>query len=188
MSKVTVKRLEIKDVFLISPSKFGDRRGYFLETYSLARYRDIGIAAVFVQDNQSFSATAGTVRGLHFQSPPAAQAKLVRVLRGSIFDVAVDIRRGSASYGRWCGTVLSAEGAEQIFIPPGFAHGFCTLESDTEIAYKVDAYYSPECESGVLWNDPALGIDWPIDPAVAVLSDKDRKLQPFRELTSPFTI
>src|SRR5215204_936973 len=117
MSKVTVKRLEIKDVFLISPSKFGDRRGYFLETYSLARYRDIGIAAVFVQDNQSFSATAGTVRGLHFQSPPAAQAKLVRVLRGSIFDVAVDIRRGSPTYGRWCGSVLSAEGAEQLFIP-----------------------------------------------------------------------
>src|SRR5215207_7888117 len=167
MSKVTGKRLEIEDVFLISPSKFGDRRGYFLETYSLARYREIGIAAVFVQDNQSFSATAGTVRGLHFQSPPAAQAKLVRVLRGSIFDVAVDIRRGSPTYGRWCGSVLSAEGAEQIFIPPGFAHGFCTMESDTEVAYKVDAYYSPECESGVLWNDPALGIDWPIDPAVA---------------------
>src|SRR5215204_2311315 len=121
MSKVTVKRLEIEDVFLISPSKFGDRRGYFLETYSLARYRDIGIAAVFVQDNQSFSATAGTVRGLHFQSPPAPQAKLVRVLRGSIR------RRGrhpARLANRWCGSVLSAEGAEQIFIPRGFAHGF----------------------------------------------------------------
>ena len=188
MSKVTAKRLEIEDVLLISPTKFGDRRGYFLETYSLAGYRDLGIDAVFVQDNQSFSATAGTVRGLHFQGPPAPQAKLVRVLRGSIFDVAVDIRRGSPTYGRWCGSVLNAERAEQIFIPRGFAHGFCTLEPDTEVAYKVDAYYSPECESGIQWNDPALGIEWPIDPAVAVLSDKDRKLQPLSDLASPFTI
>ena len=104
---------------------------------------------MFVQDNQSFSATAGTVRGLHFQFPPAPQAKLVRVLRGSIFDVAVDIRRGSPTYGRWCGSLLNAEGAEQIFIPQGFAHGFCTLEPDTEVAYKVDAYYRPECDSGI---------------------------------------
>src|SRR4051794_7364107 len=188
MSRITVKRLEIKDVFLISPSKFGDRRGYFLETYSLARYCDIGITAVFVQDNQSFSATAGTVRGLHFQSPPAPQAKLVRVLRGSIFDVAVDIRRGSPTFGRWCGSLLNADKAEQMFIPPGFAHGFCTLEPDTEVAYKVDAYYRPECESGIQWNDPSLSIEWPIGPDAAVLSDKDRKLQPLRDLTSPFTI
>jgi dTDP-4-dehydrorhamnose 3,5-epimerase len=123
-----------------------------------------------VQDNQSLSARPGTVRGLHFQGPPAPQAKLVRVLRGSILDVAVDLRRGSPTFGRWCGAMLTASGGEQLFLPRGFAHGFCTLEPDTEVAYKMDGYHAPECEAGVLWNDPEIGISWPVDAATAILS------------------
>jgi dTDP-4-dehydrorhamnose 3,5-epimerase len=188
LSNLTAKRLAIGDLVLIVPHRFGDGRGYFVETYNARAFAEIGITATFVQDNQSLSALPGTVRGLHFQVPPHSQAKLVRVLRGSVMDVVVDIRRGSPSYGRWCSVMLTAAGGEQLFIPRGFAHGLCTLEADTEVAYKVDGYYAPECDTGILWNDPEIGIAWPVDPAAAVLSPKDRELPPFRDLASPFTL
>jgi dTDP-4-dehydrorhamnose 3,5-epimerase len=188
MPNFTVTPLDLDGVLLIVPKRFDDERGYLVETYSAGAFREFGIVAGFVQDNQSFSARAGTVRGLHFQGPPVPQAKLVRAIRGSLFDVAVDLRRGSSSFGRWCGTTLTAAQGEQLFIPRGFAHGFCSLESDTEIAYKMDEYYTPPCEGGVLWNDPEIGVAWPIDPAEAILSDRDHKLPRFRELDSPFTL
>ena len=188
MSDLTVHRLEIRDVLVVRPQRFRDERGYFVETYHLHKFAEIGIDATFVQDNQSLSRLVGTVRGLHFQAPPAAQAKLMRVLSGSILDVVVDLRRGSPSYGRWCGTKLTAAGGEQLFVPRGFAHGFCTLEADTEVAYKVDDYYAPECELGIFWNDPEIGIDWPVDAAAATLSDKDRGLPLLRDFASPFAM
>jgi dTDP-4-dehydrorhamnose 3,5-epimerase len=140
----------------------------------------------FVQDNQSFSIGKGTIRGLHFQLPPAAQAKLIRVLRGSIFDVVVDLRLESPTFGQWIAKEISAEGGEQIFVPRGLAHGFCTLEPNTEVAYQVDSYYSPGFESGIIWNDPSLNIPWPAGPNEAILSDKDRQLGTFKDLASPF--
>src|SRR5262249_36022010 len=145
-----------------------------------------GVSAKFVQDNQSLSARPGTVRGLHFQAPPYAQAKLVRVLQGAVFDVAVDLRIGSTSYGKWCGINLTAAKPEQLYIPAGFAHGFLTLEPDTVVAYKVDAPYAPRCDFGIRWNDPAIGIDWPVDPTDAILSDKDAALPLLDSLRSPF--
>lgn len=142
--------------------------------------------AVFVQDNQSGTAKRGAVRGLHFQAPPHAQAKLVRVLKGAIYDVAVDIRRGSPSYGRWCASELSAAGGEQIYVPRGFAHAFCTLEDDTHVAYKADACYAPGSEGGVRWDDPGLAIDWPVEPGEAILSDRDLTWPDFETFESPF--
>nr|MCB7501066.1 dTDP-4-dehydrorhamnose 3,5-epimerase [Enterobacter roggenkampii] len=161
---------------LLRAPRFGDARGWFSETYSETRAAAAGVDVRFVQDNQSFSAQTGTIRGLHFQAPPRAQAKLVRCLRGSIMDYAVDIRRGSPTYGRWVSAKLSAEGGEQLFIPIGFAHGFITLEPDVEIAYKVSDVYAPDCDGGVRWNDPEIGIGWPVPPHGPVLSDKDRSL------------
>lgn len=172
-------------VILLKPRRFQDSRGYFSETYNQQSFAKAGVGAAFVQDNQSFSARAGTIRGLHFQLPPAAQAKLVRVLRGSIFDVAVDLRQGSPTYGRWVGETLTAREGEQLYIPRGFAHAFCTLEDETEVAYKVDEFYAPQCDSGLIWNDPDLAIAWPLASA-AVLSDKDMKLGAFRDFVSPF--
>lgn len=178
--------LAIPDVILIVPKRFGDNRGYFSEIYSARALAEAGIEATFVQDNLSVSAAAGTVRGLHFQRPPSAQAKLVRVGRGRVLDVAVDIRRGSPSYGRHVSTELSAEGGEQLFIPAGFAHGFCTLEPNTEVVYKVSNYYAPDAEAGILWRDSALGIAWPVAADKAVLSAKDAALPPFVELGDVF--
>ena len=183
---LTVHALDIPTVLLVRPKKFGDERGYFVETYNADTYAAAGIACTFVQDNQSLSASPGTIRGLHFQIPPRPQAKLVRVLRGSIFDVAVDLRRGSPTYGRWCGATLSAADGEQIFVPVGFAHGFCTLEADTEVAYKVDGLYAPACDAGIAWNDPTLGIRWPIEPIAAIVSGKDAKAPSFADFVSPF--
>jgi dTDP-4-dehydrorhamnose 3,5-epimerase len=171
----------------LRPRRFQDARGYFSETYNERTVAEAGIVARFVQDNQSYSAVRGTIRGLHFQLPPAAQAKLVRVLRGSVYDVAVDLRTGSPTYGRWEGATLTAEGGEQLFVPRGFAHGFCTLEPDTAVAYKVDAFYAPASDSGLIWNDAALAIDWPVRRGEAVLSDKDLKLGGFAEFRSPFS-
>lgn len=165
---------EIPAVKRVIPKRHGDDRGWFSEVYRSDLLADGGISSVFVQDNQSFSAPAGTVRGLHFQTPPAAQAKLVRVLAGAIFDVAVDIRQDSPTFGRHVGFRLDAEAGEQLFVPHGFAHGFCTLEPNTMVAYKVDAYYSPTNDRNLAWNDPDIGIDWPIDVSQAILSDKDR--------------
>ena len=171
---------------LLRPRRFGDARGWFMETYSEAAAAAAGPDVRFVQDNQSFSATEGTVRGLHFQRPPHAQAKLVRCVRGSIMDYAVDVRKGSPTYGRWVSAKLTAESGEQLFVPVGFAHGFVTLEPDVEIAYKVSDVYAPECDGGVAWDDPLIGIDWPLPISGAVLSDKDKSLPPLAELDSPF--
>jgi dTDP-4-dehydrorhamnose 3,5-epimerase len=164
-----------------------DNRGFFSEAYSLRDYAAIGIHNDFVQDNHSLSLRQGVVRGLHFQLPPFAQAKLLRVLRGTIFDVVVDIRTGSPSYGQHIATVLSARDWNQIFIPAGFAHGFCTLEPETEILYKVDNYYSREHDCGIRWNDPTIGIAWPITEGEAELSDKDRNLPMLKEIREVFS-
>jgi dTDP-4-dehydrorhamnose 3,5-epimerase len=181
-----IEALDIPEVKLIVPVKHGDHRGFFSETYRKTALADVGIAIDFVQDNQSLSAEKGTVRGLHFQTPPFAQDKLLRVVRGSVFDVAVDLRLGSPTYGRHVSAILSAAAWNQILVPIGFAHGFMTLESDTEVIYKVSNYYAPANDSGILWNDPDLGIAWPLPEAKAILSDKDRKQPRLSELASPF--
>lgn len=178
---------DLPGVFLLKPRRFSDARGYFVETYNRRSFQAAGIDVVFVQDNQSFSLRRGTIRGVHFQLPPEPQAKLVRVLRGSVFDVAVDLRADSATYGKWLGSHLTAERGEQLFIPRGFGHGFCTLEPNTEVAYKVDGYYALACDSGIVWNDPTLNIGWPVTPAEAILSDKDRGLGRFDQFESPFS-
>ena len=178
-----IKPLAIADVLLIIPRKLGDARGFFVETYNGRDFAAAGITSTFVQDNQSLSRQRGTIRGLHFQLAPEPQAKLVRVLAGSVFDVAVDLRRDSASYGRWCGTELTAEGGEQLFIPAGFAHAFCTLEPDTMVAYKVDGFYNKGAEGGVRWDDPDIAIRWPIDEIL--VSDKDAALPFLRDLAHP---
>ena len=175
-------RLEIDDVVLIKTQRFADHRGYFMETYSRAPFVEAGIDAEFIQDNQSLSADTGTLRGLHFQRPPAAQAKLVRVLHGAIFDVAVDIRPQSRTYGKWCGARLTADGDEQMFVPRGFAHGFITLEPNTIVSYKVDAPYSREAEGGIRWNDPSLKIKWPIPANGPILAERDGQFSFLKEL------
>lgn len=176
----------IPDVKILRPRKFGDERGFFSETYNKRVLAEAGIHLEFVQDNHSFSAPRGTIRGLHFQVPPCAQDKLVRVVRGAIFDVAVDIRRGSPTFGKHVAAVISAEEWNQILIPIGFAHGFCTLEPDTEIIYKVTHYYSPQHDRGLLWCDPDLGIAWPVTPEDVLLSEKDRNLPRLWECTELF--
>jgi dTDP-4-dehydrorhamnose 3,5-epimerase len=181
-----VEATVISGVLLLKPRYFHDARGYFVETFNARAAREAGLKADFVQDNQALSLKRGTVRALHFQLPPRAQAKLVRVFRGSIYDVAVDLRAGSPSYGRWVAATLTAQGGDQIFVPRGFAHGYCTLEDNTEVAYKVDDYYAPDNERGLIWDDPSLGIGWPVAAADAVLSDKDRKLPRFADFVSPF--
>lgn len=170
-----VEPTALADVKIVNPQRIGDQRGFFSETYNRQRFAEAGIDVEFVQDNHSLSAIAGTVRGLHFQSEPFAQAKLIRVVRGRILDVVVDIRRSSPTFGKHVAVELSAENGLQLFVPIGFAHGFCTIEPDTEIVYKVSAYYSAAHDHGLRWNDPSLGIDWPVAPADAVLSDKDRQ-------------
>lgn len=162
---------KISEVKIIEPDCFGDHRGWFMETYNQEKFKDMGIDAVFVQDNQSFSAKKGTLRGLHFQNNPMAQAKLVRCTRGKILDVAVDIRKGSPTYRQWVSKELSAENKKQMYIPRGFAHGFLTLTDDVEIQYKVDNLYSKECDRGIRYNDPSISVDWgEIEP---ILSEKD---------------
>jgi dTDP-4-dehydrorhamnose 3,5-epimerase len=177
----SITPLALPEILLITPKRHGDARGWFAETWSRRAMADAGIHADFVQDNQAFSARKGTVRGLHFQAAPHPQAKLVRVLKGAIYDVAVDIRPGSPTYGRWAGAELTAEGGEQLFVPRGFAHGYCTLRDDTELFYKVDGLYAPQAEGGLLWNDPDLGIAWPITDDV-VLNDRDRTLPRLKDL------
>ena len=161
---------------LIQPQRHGDSRGYFMETFKDAWFRETIADMAFVQDNQAMSAEAGTIRGLHFQHAPMAQGKLIRCLRGAIFDVAVDIRKGSATFGQWLGVKLTEEGAEQLWMPEGFAHGYCTLTPDTEILYKVTAPYSPACEGGIAFDDPDIGIGWPVPRGSAILSSRDRAL------------
>jgi dTDP-4-dehydrorhamnose 3,5-epimerase len=183
---VSVESLSIPEIKIIRPRKHGDERGFFSETYSQKALAGAGIAHAFVQDNHAFSAAKGTVRGLHFQIPPFAQDKLIRVARGAIFDVAVDLRRASPTYGKHVSAVISAKDWNQIFVPAGFAHGLATLEPDTEVLYKVTNYYSPEHDLGLLWNDPALAIAWPVSEAEAILSAKDRVQPRFADLPAYF--
>lgn len=184
---INLTRHAIPAILEVTPPRFGDHRGFFSETYQRDAFLALGIDADWVQDNQSFSAEAGTVRGLHFQLPPMPQAKLVRVLRGAIFDVAVDIRAGSPSYGQWVGVTLSAEQGNQLLIPVGFAHGFMTLQPDTEVLYKVNAPWSRDDERAIRWDDPAIGIAWPDVGSPPVLSDKDKVAMPLIEFVSPFS-
>jgi dTDP-4-dehydrorhamnose 3,5-epimerase len=177
---------KIPAVKLISPRRVVDSRGHFSAIYSKASFSSISGHEQFVQDNCSFSEAAGTIRGLHFQLPPMAQAKLVMVLRGRVLDVAVDCRRGSPTYGEHVSAELSAEDWNQLYIPTGFAHGFCTLEPDTLVFYKVSAPYSPELDGGILWHDPDLRIDWPTSPDRAIVSEKDRRLPRISELGEHF--
>lgn len=183
--KCTVKEYPLAGLKLITPHKFGDNRGFFSETYNAQMLAELGIHDRFVQDNHSLSVEKGTVRGLHYQKPPHAQAKLVRVSRGGIVDVVVDIRRGSPTYGQHVAEELSAENWSQLYIPIGFAHGFCTLTADTELQYKVSDYYAPASDAGILWNDPALGIIWP-SFAGRQLSPKDLALSCFADIDTPF--
>ena len=174
------------DVKLIQPQKFNDQRGFFSEIYRRSEFESAGLCVDFVQENHSASVQAGTIRGLHFQSNPFAQGKLVRVVRGRVLDVAVDIRRSSETFKRHVAVELSADNLLQLWIPPGFAHGFCTLEPNCEVVYKVTHYYSKEHDLGIFWNDPEIGIAWPADAADAILSDKDRALPKLNETPAYF--
>ena len=171
------------DLIIIKPKRFYDNRGFFSEMYNRHKYFDLGVCGEFVQDNHSLSRSIGTLRGLHFQSPPAGQGKLVRCARGAIFDVAVDIRRGSPTYGKWEGYELTAENGHQLYLPVGFAHGFVTLEADSEIIYKCTDYYAPETEGAVHWD--SCGIDWPLSRE-PIVSGKDHEAPPLADFDSPF--
>jgi dTDP-4-dehydrorhamnose 3,5-epimerase len=178
--------LDIPAVKLLRPPRYEDARGFFSEIYSRHAFSIGEIPEDFVQDNCSFSKIAGTVRGLHFQIPPMAQAKLILVLNGRVRDIAVDCRRGSPSYGRHVSVELAAQDWKQLFVPVGFAHGYCTLEPDTMVFYKASAPYAPELDRGIMWNDPDLEIDWPVRKQQAILSEKDRRLPPFQSLGDHF--
>lgn len=181
-----VEPLSLAGLKLIRLDAHRDSRGVFVEAFDTRKFAALGVGAEFVLDGFSRSAAPGTVRGLHFQHPPAAQAKLVRVVRGRAFDVVVDLRRSSATFGRHSAIELSADVPAQLWVPVGFAHGFCTLEPDTEVAYKLSDHYAPELRGGVLWNDPALGIAWPVTVAAAIVSDSDAKLPPLASLGRAF--
>lgn len=181
-----VSSLEIPEIKLVEPRKHGDERGFFSEVFNARLFAEHGIDATFVQDNHSLSRDAGVIRGLHFQAPPHTQGKLVRVVRGAVWDVAVDIRHGSPTFGKHVAAELSSENWRQLWIPAGFAHGFCTLQPNTEVVYKVTDYYAPEADFGVAWDDPALKIDWPVAADEAVLSDRDRKHPRLEDLPAYF--
>ncbi len=178
---MNVIETKLSGVRILEPQVFGDARGWFMESWSEKKMEDAGIRVDFVQDNHSFSTQKGTLRGLHYQLNPMAQAKLLRVSRGAIFDVAVDIRRGAPTYAQWIGVELSAENYRQLFIPRGFAHGFITLTDDVEVQYKADNFYAPDCDGNIRWDDPAIGIAWPLTPTV--LSEKDAAAPTLAERT-----
>ena len=182
-----IEETSLSGVLILTPRRFGDDRGFFSEVWSREVLRARGIDINFVQDNHSLSRPVGTVRGLHFQSPPHAQDKLVRCGAGVVFDVAVDARAGSPTYGKWVGVELSAENGRQLLIPKGFLHGFVTRVPNSELLYKCSDVYAPACDGAVRFDDPDLAIDWGLDPDVAILSDKDRKAQAFADFESPFT-
>jgi len=177
-------KTKFKDAWLIQPQVFKDHRGFFMESYSKKKFSDQGIILDFVQDNHSMSVEKGVLRGLHFQSPPFAQTKLVRVARGAVYDVIVDLRKDSETFGEWQGFELTAENFLQLLIPKGFAHGFVTLSDNTEFLYKCDEFYHPKADCGIIWNDPTLKIDWPIENPI--LSEKDKSHQTFEKFNSPF--
>lgn len=181
-----VTETPIPGLLVLKPRRFGDDRGWFSEVWNRDTLRAAGIELDFVQDNHSMSATPGTVRGLHYQAPPRAQDKLVRCGRGLVYDVAVDVRPGSATYGQWFGIELSPDNGLQLLIPRGFLHGFVTRAANSELLYKCTDTYAPDCDGAVRWDDPDLGVDWGIDPAAAILSDKDRRAPAFRDWKNPF--
>jgi dTDP-4-dehydrorhamnose 3,5-epimerase len=185
-SMLDIEPTAIPDVKILTPKRFGDGRGFFSEVYNRKRYEDAGVTLDFVQDNHSLSERAGTIRGLHFQTAPFAQDKLVRVVRGRILDVAVDLRKSSPTFGQHVAVELSAQNWRQLLVPIGFAHGFCTLEPNTEVLYKVTNYYSAPHDRGLAFDDPALGIKWPVAPGDAVLSEKDRKHPRLSDLPACF--
>ncbi|HPN96531.1 MAG TPA: dTDP-4-dehydrorhamnose 3,5-epimerase [Candidatus Moranbacteria bacterium] len=177
-------KTKIEGVYLVKPKVFGDSRGFFMENYSKKIFAENGISQEFVQDNHSMSASKGVLRGLHFQKPPLAQAKLIRVTKGAIYDVIVDIRKNSKTFGQWEGHHLSAKNFDMLYVPQGFAHGFMTLEDNTEVQYKCDNFYSPQSEGGIIWNDLTLNISWPIKEPI--LSEKDKTHPQFNDFNSPF--
>ncbi len=181
-------KTELEDAYLIKPQVFRDERGFFLEPYSKKKFREAGIEIDFVQDNHSMSTQKGVLRGLHFQKPPFSQTKLVRVVQGKVYDVIVDLRKNSPTFGKWKGFLLSADNFEMLLVPQGFAHGFLTLEDNTEFMYKVDNFYNKESEGGIIWNDEELKIDWPIETENLVLSEKDKELPTLTEFlkNNPF--
>jgi len=183
---VKVEQTALPGVVIVTPRRFDDARGFFSEVYNRRAFAEAGIDCDFVQDNHSLSRQVGVVRGLHYQAPPHAQAKLVRVAAGRILDVAVDVRRGAPTYGHWTAVELSATAGNQLFIPEGFLHGFAVLEPDTEVLYKCSDFYAPDCDGAVHFDDPDIGIDWRLDPADVILSDKDAAALPLRAFDSPF--
>ena len=183
---MNIIRTEIEDVLIIEPKVFGDHRGWFTETYSKAKFQELGIDIEFVQDNHSMSSQKGTLRGLHFQTSPKAQTKLVRCIKGKILDVAVDLRKGSSTYKQWVGVELSEENKKQLLIPKGFAHGFLTLTDDVEVQYKVDEYYAPECDRSIRFDDPEIGVDWGIEDPI--LSEKDLKAPLLKDSDVDFSL
>ncbi|MGB5869586.1 MAG: dTDP-4-dehydrorhamnose 3,5-epimerase [Albidovulum sp.] len=184
---MTIEETSLPGVMVLTPRRFGDARGWFSEVWNQQTLAAAGIHYDFVQDNHSYSRDVGTVRGLHFQSPPHAQTKLVRCGRGAVLDVAVDIRKGSPTYGKWLSVELSADNGKQLLIPAGFLHGFATILPDSELLYKCSDVYAPDCDGAVRFDDPDFGIDWGIDPARAILSDKDSAAPLFKDFSSPFT-
>lgn len=181
-----IERQPIPEVWTYTPRRFEDERGWFSETFNSASLAEALGGVTFVQDNQALTHVKGTLRGMHFQKPPKAQDKFVRVLKGAVLDVAVDIRRGSPTFGKWVAAELSAENRKQIFVPKGFAHGYLTLEPDTEVFYKVSDYYSREHEGGISWNDPAIGVDWGLAPGDILMADRDRLFPVLAELELVF--
>jgi len=182
---MNIIKTKFEDAVLIEPKVFGDHRGFFTESYNKEMFKQNGIDIEFIQDNHSLSQQSGTLRGMHYQLKDKAQTKLVRVTRGAIYDVILDIRKSSPTYGEWQGFILSADNKRQLLVPKGFAHGFCTIVENTEVQYKVDELYSPEHDRGIAWNDPTLNIDWPFNNPV--LSDKDTKHPTLAEADNNFT-
>ena len=182
-----IERTKLEGVFIVTPKRFPDSRGFFSESWSRRQMAELGLDQDWVQDNHSMSHDTGTLRGLHYQSPPHAQAKLVRCGRGVLFDVAVDIRKGSPTYAQWVGVELSYENGRQLFIPTGFLHGFVTRTPDTEIIYKCSDYYAPDCDAAIRYDCPQIGIDWGLDDATPALSDKDAAASTLDGFDSPFT-
>lgn len=179
--------LAIPEVLLITPARHGDERGWFSETFRQSALEEQGFSGAFIQDNHVRSTTRGIVRGLHFQKPPHGQAKLLRCVRGAIFDVAVDIRKGSPTWGQWVGAELSAENAQQLLVPEGFAHGYCTLTDECEVIYKVTGYYAPQAEGALRWNDPTIGIDWTMPNEEIRANARDAAAPLLADLDSPFS-
>ncbi|MFI3620567.1 dTDP-4-dehydrorhamnose 3,5-epimerase [Vagococcus fluvialis] len=181
MGKINVTETTLKDALLVEPAVFGDHRGFFTESYSDKDFKEAGLDFEFIQDNHSLSVEAGVLRGLHFQEGQAAQTKLIRVITGVVYDVIVDMRAGSPTFGKWEGFILSASNQRQLLVPKGFAHGFLTLTPDVNFVYKCDGYYNAEADAGIAFDDTGLGIDWPIDISKAILSDKDKQHPTFED-------